>query len=311
MKYLHQPVLVHEVVRYLVTLSDGLYVDGTVGCGGHSEAIGRKITAQGRLICLDRDPEAIRISRERLSPLRERVTLARANYAELNGVLQDLRFKEVNGVFLDLGMSSYQLEYSRRGFSFSRDEPLDMRMDPDDDLSAYQLVNNLSQRDLERILRNYGEEKMARSIAKSIDRERRKEPIDSSLHLANLIRSVVPRSHRPGAKHPATRTFQAIRIAVNRELENLDEFLDKVPSLISKGGRLVILAYHSLEDRMVKKAIIDWERGCSCPPDLPRCACGKKPLFKRLHKRAIKPDQQEIEDNPRARSAILRAAERI
>ena len=311
MKYLHQPVLVHEVVRYLVTLSDGLYVDGTVGCGGHSEAIGRKITAQGRLICLDRDPEAIRISRERLSPLRERVTLARANYAELNGVLQDLRFKEVNGVFLDLGMSSYQLEYSRRGFSFSRDEPLDMRMDPDDELSAYQLVNNLSRRDLERILRNYGEEKMARSIAKSIDRERRKKPIDSSLHLANLIRSVVPRSHRPGAKHPATRTFQAIRIAVNRELENLDAFLDKVPSLISKGGRLVILTYHSLEDRMVKKAIIDWEKGCSCPPDLPRCACGKKPLFKRLHKRAIKPDQQEVEDNPRARSAILRAAERI
>ena len=311
MKYPHQPVLIHEVVRYLVTLSDGLYVDGTVGCGGHSEAIGRKVTAQGRLICLDRDPEAIRISRERLSPLRERVTLARANYAELNGVLQDLRFKEVNGVFLDLGMSSYQLEYSRRGFSFSRDEPLDMRMDPDDELSAYQLVNNLSRRDLERILRNYGEEKMARSIAKSIDRERRKKPIDSSLRLANLIQSVVPRSHHPGAKHPATRTFQAIRIAVNRELENLDEFLDKMPSLISKGGRLVILTYHSLEDRMVKKAIIDWEKGCSCPPDLPRCACGKKPLFKRLHKRAIKPDQQEVEDNPRARSAILRAAERI
>ena len=311
MKYPHRPVMVPEVVKYLVTLSDGVYLDGTVGSGGHSETIGEKIIAKGYLICLDRDAEAIKISKERLSFMGEKVIVMKANYAESNDILKDLGFEKINGIFLDLGVSSHQLERSGRGFSFNLDEPLDMRMDLDDEVTAHRLINTLPSTEIEKILKTYGEEKKARLISRSIEKERGKTPIDSSLQLANLIRSVIPTSNRPGVKHPATRTFQALRIAVNRELENLKAFLDKVPSLIVKGGRLVLLTYHSLEDRMVKQAMADWERGCSCPPDLPGCACGKTPLFKRLHKKGIRPGQKEIEDNPRARSAILRAAERI
>jgi 16S rRNA (cytosine1402-N4)-methyltransferase len=186
-----------------------------------------------------------------------------------------------------------------------------MRMDLDDKLTAHHMINTLSPRELEKILRDYGEEKRARKIVKSIDRERRKGPIDSSLHLADLIQAVIPVSQRPRARHPATRTFQALRIAVNRELENLKALLDRVPTLLHDGGRLVIISYHSLEDRMVKQAIMNWERGCTCPPDLPYCRCGNVPLFKRVHKKVIKPARREVEMNPRARSATLRAAERI
>jgi 16S rRNA (cytosine1402-N4)-methyltransferase len=298
-------------VRYLITEPEGIYVDGTVGSGGHSEAIGRKITAKGRLICLDRDSEAIRISRGRLTPLGNRVSLVKGNFAELDKIIHDLGFEKVQGIFLDLGMSSYQLEQSNRGFSFNRDEPLDMRMDANEETTARQLINQLAQKDLEKVLRDYGEEKRAKAVAKLITRERKKRSVDTSLQLANLIRTVVPPSRGPRAKHPATRTFQALRIAVNRELENLESFLGNVPSLIQTGGRLVILSYHSLEDRRVKQAMADWEKRCHCPPDLPVCACEKRPLFKRLLKKGIRPSQEEIEVNPRARSALLRAAERI
>jgi len=311
LEYPHRPVLVQEVVRHLVTKLDGIYVDGTVGNGGHSETIGKKISSKGRLVCLDRDSEAVRLSRERLSPLGEMVTVLKGNYADLDEVLKGLGIEKVNGIFLDLGLSSYQLEKSGRGFSFNRDEPIDMRMDLDDKLTAHELINAISRKDLEKILRDYGEEKRAKKIVKSIERERRKKPIESSLQLANLIQSVVPIPHRPRARHPATRTFQALRIAVNRELENLTALLDMVPPLITEGGRLVILSYHSLEDRMVKQAMMNWERGCTCPPDLPDCTCGKIPLFRRLRKRGIKPAPREVEMNPRARSATLRAAERI
>ncbi len=309
--YPHQPVLVQEVVRDLITAMDGIYVDGTVGNGGHSKAIGEKIRSTGRLICLDRDSEAVRLSRERLSPLGERVTVLKGNYAELTEILQGLGIEKVHGIFLDLGLSSHQLERSGRGFSFNRDERLDMRMDQDDKLTAHQLINTLSPEALEKILREYGEEKRARKIVKSIDRERRRGPIDSSLHLAKLIQSVIPVSHHPRARHPATRTFQALRIAVNKELENLKALLDRVPPLLNEGGRLVIISYHSLEDRMVKQTMMNWERGCTCPPDFPYCRCGKAPLFKRVHKKGTKPAPREIERNPRARSATLRAAERI
>ena len=311
MEYPHRPVLVREVLEYLVTNPNGIYVDGTVGSGGHSEPLGKKIASKGRLICLDVDPEAIRISRERMSPLGERVTIIKANYKELDEVLQGLGLEKVNGIFLDLGMSAYQIEESGRGFSFYRNEPLDMRMDLDGEVTAHQLVNNLSKRDLEKIMRDYGEEKRASLIARTIERSRMKQPIDSSLQLANLIQSVIPPSHHPRARHPATKTFQALRIAVNTELENLKALLDKVPPLIVKGGRLVVLSYHSLEDRMVKQTLVKWEKGCICPPDLPRCACGKIPLFKRLNRKGVKPRQSEMSDNPRARSATLRAGERI
>ncbi|MCJ7594997.1 MAG: 16S rRNA (cytosine(1402)-N(4))-methyltransferase RsmH, partial [Desulfobacterales bacterium] len=240
-----------------------------------------------------------------------KVILTKAGYSEIDEVLGSLDLERVHGILLDLGMSTYQLEHSGRGFSFGRDEPLDMRMDVDEGLTAEHLINSLSARELEGVLRNYGEEKGARRIAKSIERERKKGPIRSSLQLANLIQSITPPSKRAGGRHPATRTFQALRIAVNRELGNLERFLEKAPSVLLKGGRLVVLSYHSLEDRLVKRAMTDWERDCLCPPDFPVCKCGKVPLLKRLNRKGIKPSQEEIDDNPRARSATLRAAERI
>lgn len=311
MGYPHRPVLVHEVLKHLITSTDGIYVDGTVGSGGHSEAINKEIGERGRLICLDRDAEAIGLSRDRLSSAGVRVVLLKARFSDLDSIIRRLGIATVQGILLDLGMSSYQLDQSGRGFSFNRDESLDMRMDQEEAITAHQLINNLTPNELEKIFRHYGEEKRAKAIAKSIVRERRKKPVETSLQLANLIKTVVPPSHRPGAKHPATRTFQALRIAVNRELENLKEFLDKAPTLFHKGGRLVILSYHSLEDRLVKQKMMNWEKKCLCPPDLPTCVCDKTPLFRRLQKKGIKPGREEIEENPRARSAILRAAERI
>lgn len=307
MSYPHRPVLVKKVVEALLTSPDGIYVDGTVGTGGHSEAIGKALGAKGRLICLDRDPEALRICRERLFFLGERAVFVKGNYAAANEIIRNFEIDAVHGILLDLGMSSDQLERSGRGFSFTRDEPLDMRMDPGNGITAEQLINACPAQELEKILREFGEEKRAKTIAKRIVQKR---PISSSLQLANLIEAAVPWSRR-ARKHPATRTFQALRIAVNQELEHLKTFLEKAPSLILTGGRLAVLSYHSLEDRMVKQAMTDWERGCECPPDFPECQCGKRPIFKRLQKKGIKPDHEEIAQNPRARSAILRVTERI
>jgi 16S rRNA (cytosine1402-N4)-methyltransferase len=261
------------------------------------------------LICLDTDAFAVRLSRERLSFLGEKVTVIRSSYSDLGFILKDQGLTGVNGILLDLGLSSYQLDQSGRGFSFNRDEPLDMRMDTEKSMTAGQLLMDLSPKALKKILREYGEEKKAGLIVKTIERERKKDRIDSSLKLARLIQGVVHPSRR--SKHPATRTFQALRMAVNNELENLRDFLDKVPDLLKEGGRLVILSYHSLEDRMVKQAMAKWEKACICPPDLPACVCGRRPLFRRINRKGIKPGDQEIMRNPRARSAMCRAAERI
>ena len=311
MEYSHQPVLLQEVTELLVKKPDGVYVDGTVGNGGHSQVIGEKISSKGRIICLDRDSEAIRISKERLSILGKKISLFKANYVELDEVLKGLSIEKVDGILLDLGLSSHQLDHSGKGFSFSRDEPLDMRMDSDNELTAYEAINTFSPKRLVRILREYGEEKWSKRIVKTIEEERKRKPIKTSLDLANLVKNAIPVSHHPKAKHPATRTFQALRIAVNKELENLRAFLDMVPFLMNKGGRLVVLSYHSLEDRMVKQTMVDWERQCNCPPDLPKCACGKVSIFNRLNKKGIRPKPQEIQMNPRARSATLRGAERV
>jgi 16S rRNA (cytosine1402-N4)-methyltransferase len=309
--YPHQPVLVQEAIRFLVTMENGVYVDGTAGSGGHSEAILSRMGERGRLICLDRDPEAIEVTRERLAPYGKNVTLVKGNFADLDKIFRDLGLEKGHGILLDLGMSTAQLDHSGRGFSFSRDEPLDMRMDKEGDVTARDLVNALSREELEHILRTCGEEKRAKGIAKTIERERSKKPIESTLQLANLIQSVIPQPHHLRGKHPATRTFQALRITVNKELEHLGAFLEKAPELIFKGGRLVVLSYHSLEDRMVKRAMAEWERGCRCPADLPVCGCGKTPLFRRLQKKGVKPDPEEVRGNPRARSAVLRAAGRV
>jgi len=308
--FFHTPVLVKEVVAHLVHLPDGVYVDGTAGGGGHSEAILKKLAGRGRLICLDRDPDAVDLCRRRLTAY-SNICIIRANFADLDEVVGDLHIKNVDGVLLDLGMSSYQLEKSGRGFSFGRREPLDMRMNPEDRLTAYDLVNELPLHDLENILRSYGEEKRARSIARAIGCARERGTIETASQLGDIIDSAIPRSRRNRLRHPATRSFQALRIAVNRELESLERFLDKIPSLLCAGGRLVVLSYHSLEDRRVKQAMTAWERPCTCPPAFPRCVCGRTPLFRRLFKKGIKPDPKEIESNPRARSAVMRVAERL
>ncbi len=307
----HEPVLVREVLDSLTINPGGIYVDGTVGPGGHSWQIGKRLNKEGLLICLDIDPGALEFARKRLSSLSCQVRAIKESYSRLGNVLNELGLEKVDGILVDLGMSSYQLEESGRGFSFSKDEPLDMRMDPENRVTAAGLLNSLSLRDLEDIFRIYGEEKRARTIAKAIVNTRKKAPITRASQLAELIESLFPRSPGRSLKHPATKTFQALRIAVNKELENLNEFLDSVPEWIKTGGRLVILSYHSLEDRLVKQAMMQWEKGCICPPRFPQCVCGQKPLFKRVYKKAVRPQPSEIKKNPRARSAILRAAERI
>jgi 16S rRNA (cytosine1402-N4)-methyltransferase len=309
--YPHRPVLLDEAVRMLVGDPGGLYVDGTVGTGGHSEAIADRIAGKGQLICLDQDPDAVQRSKERLKDWGAAVRIVQANYADLDTVLEAMGIKDVQGVFLDLGMSSLQIERSGRGFSFEKEEPLDMRMDPNRQITAKDIVNNFPLRDIETILRQFGEEKRARAIARAIGKARSERPIETSKQLAALMTSSFSSHHRFGARHPATKTFQALRIAVNHELENLDRFLERAPYLIGSGGRLVILSYHSLEDRRVKHAMMGWESRCSCPPGFPTCVCGKVVLFTRLNKRPIRPSPEEVAINPRARSAVLRAAERV
>lgn len=307
----HEPVLVEEAVRDLLTRPGGVYVDGTCGGGGHSRALAERLSGEGRLIALDRDPEAVRRCRERLSFPGDRVRLHHGNYADLGPVLAEEGVATVDGILLDLGLSSDQLERSGRGFSFLRDEPLDMRMDPSRGEPASHLVNTLPKGELERILKVYGEERRAGAIARALDRARRDAPITTASELARWVRTVVPPSRRPGAKDPATRTFQALRIAVNQELDHLERFLERVPAWIHSGGRLVVVAYHSLEDRRVKQAMRSWEKGCTCPPDFPVCTCGKTPLFKPIRREGLKPTRQEVAANVRARSAVLRSAERI
>ncbi len=282
-----------------------------MGTGGHSLSICKKLSSKGRLICLDRDPEAVKLSSKRLALQTIRVDVIQANYADLDVILKEKNIPKVDGVLLDLGMSTFQLEHSGRGFSFKADEPLDMRMNPYDRKTAFDLVNKKSQKEIAWILKNYGEEKRAKLIAGSIAQARRKQPIKTSLQLANIIAEVIPRTYSPRKRHPATKSFQALRIAINQELNNFQTFLAKIPLLMAQEGRLVILSYHSLEDRLGKKSMATWERPCTCPPDFPRCVCGKRPLFKRLFKKGIKAENKEIAENPKARSAILRAAERI
>jgi 16S rRNA (cytosine1402-N4)-methyltransferase len=313
MEYPHKPVMVNEVVKLLITRPDGIYVDGTTGTGGHSEAILKKLDQNGRLICLDRDPEAIEITRKRLDSrgYKDRYTIIKANFVDMDIALKETGTARVDGIILDLGMSSYQLDKSGRGFSFNRDEPLDMRMDNESGKNAMELLNELSAQEIESVLKTLGEEKLAKPISRTIVRERSRSPISSSGRFADIVRSHYPASQRNRKKDPATRAFQALRILTNNEMENLSVILEKAPELLDKGGRILFLTYHSLEDRLVKRAMADWESACTCPPDLPVCVCNKKQRFKRLIKKGLLPQQGEIAANPRARSARLRGAERI
>ena len=307
----HQPVMVDEVIRYLITTPDGIYVDGTVGTGGHSLEIGKRIAPKGELICLDVDRSSIRLAGKRLSAFGDKVKIIKESYLDLDEVLKGIGIDEVNGILLDLGVSSYQLESSGRGFSFLKDEPLDMRMDQDRNITARELVNNSSMESLQGLLWNYAEERWAKLIARAMVEQRRTGPITSTRQLALLIETAIPAKYHPRKRHPATKTFQALRIAVNSELQNLADFLEKVPQLLVRGGRLVVISYHSLEDRLVKQAVHRWERGEMYPRKLPVFPEARPLLMKALRKTGLRPCQDEVDLNPRSRSAMMRVAERI
>jgi len=310
MEISHQPVMVDEVIQYLITIPEGIYVDGTVGTGGHSLEICKRISPKGELICLDIDRSSILLAKERLSVFGDRIKIIKESYVAIDKVLKKIGIDKVNGILLDLGMSSYQLESSGRGFSFIKDEPLDMRMDEDRGAAASELVNTLSMERLQELLWVYAQERWAKLIARAIVEERRKGPINSSRQLALLIETTIPVKYRHRKRHPATKTFQALRIAVNKELENVADFLEKCPSLLVKGGRVVVISYHSLEDRLVKQAFLQRKKENISPRKLPIFPITSPPLIKALKRKGLRPCHMEVNLNPRARSAIMRVAER-
>lgn len=310
MQYRHVPVMVKETVEYLNCSPGKTYVDGTLGGGGHAGAILEAIGPTGRLIGIDRDPDAIAYCRQSLRSFEPCVQILHDDFNRLPEILSRLHPPGVDGILLDLGLSLFQLEGSGRGFSFKRDEPLDMRMNPDEGETAAALLKKASKEELVRIIRRYGEEPSAVRIARSIVDCRRRKEIRSSLQLAEIVNKAVPAGRRRGRIHPATRTFQAFRIAVNRELETLGRFVDGAAELLTPGGRLCIISFHSLEDRIVKQGFKALARGCTCPHDLPQCVCGKAPVLSVLTKKPVRPAPSEVETNPMARSAKLRAAER-
>lgn len=311
MSAFHEPVMCREVIASLNLKPGGIYLDGTVGGGGHACEILRETAPDGLLIGIDRDEEAILESRERLQSFGGRVLLAKGNFADMDMILARLGKKDVDGILLDLGVSSHQLDRAERGFSFQTDAPLDMRMDVSQRFSAYDLIHTASERELERIIRDYGEEPLARRIARTIVAQRKKTPIRTTAALALLTAGSVSRTYGPRKIHPATRTFQAIRIAVNEELSSLERAIQKGTDVLRKSGRFSIISFHSLEDRIVKNAFRSREGKCVCPPHLPVCVCRAAATLKVLTKKAVRPGADELAANPRARSARLRTAERM
>lgn len=309
-QFRHVSVLLEECIDALNIKPDGIYVDGTLGGAGHSSRIAAKLTT-GRLIGIDRDPVALKAAGERLKPYADRVTLVHANFCQIKQVLQELNISGVDGILLDLGVSSPQLDDGARGFSYMADAPLDMRMNNEDALTAHTVVNTWSQEELKRILYTYGEERYAPQIAAAICRRREQSPIETTLELVEVIRSAMPAAALREKQHPAKRSFQAIRIAVNDELGAVEQVMcDAVPALNS-GGRLAIITFHSLEDRIVKQGMAEAAKGCTCPPNFPVCVCGKKPLVKLISRKPIVSGEEELQINPRARSAKLRVCEKI
>jgi len=310
MEFHHITVLLRETVEALAVRPDGLYIDGTVGGGGHSEQIARRLTG-GRLIALDQDETALRAARGRLAPWEGRVTFLHRNFRELGAALAELGVDAADGMVFDLGVSSPQLDDGSRGFSYLADAPLDMRMDPSARLTAWEAVNRWSEERLRRVLYDYGEERYAPRIAAAVVRRREKAPIDTTLELVEVVRGAMPPQALREKQHPAKRTFQALRIAVNDELSALETLMGEAAELLKPGGRLAVITFHSLEDRIVKSAMQEAAKGCVCPPDFPVCVCGRRPKLKILTKKPILPSKEEVERNPRARSAKLRVAERI
>ena len=306
----HVSVLLDASIDALNIRPDGIYVDGTLGGGGHSREIASRLTT-GHLIGIDRDETALAAAGERLAPFMDRVTLVHSNFCEMDSVIRSLGYPGVDGVLLDLGVSSSQLDESSRGFSYMADAPLDMRMDRGDTLTAYQVVNEWSYEELKRILFDYGEERYAPLIAGAICRRREQKPIATTLELVAIIRGSVPPAALREKQHPAKRSFQAIRIAVNDELGAVSKAMEAAIPMLNPGGRLAVITFHSLEDRIVKSAMAEAARGCTCPPSFPVCVCGKKPKVKLLSRKPVLPGPEELEENPRARSAKLRVCEKL
>ena len=309
-EFYHVSVLLEECIEGLNIRPDGIYVDGTLGGAGHSSQIAKRLTT-GRLIGIDRDPVALKAASERLAPYMDRVTLVHSNFCEIASVVKNLNIEGVDGILLDLGVSSPQLDDGARGFSYMADAPLDMRMNNEDALTAHAVVNTWPQDELKRILYDYGEERYAPQIANAICRRREERPIETTLELVDVIRSAMPAAALREKQHPAKRSFQAIRIAVNDELGSVEKVMrDAIPCL-NEGGRLAIITFHSLEDRIVKTGMVAASKGCTCPPNFPVCVCGKKPQVKLISKKPIVSGEEELERNPRARSAKLRVCEKL
>ena len=307
----HRSVLLDECIESLNIKPDGIYVDGTAGGGGHSLEIVKRLTAGGRLIAIDRDDAAIAAATERLSDYLDRVTFVRNNFSSAAEVCRELGVEKIDGILLDLGVSSYQLDTAERGFTHNADAPLDMRMDRRGELDAYAVVNTYSYEELRRVIWEYGEDRFAPKIASAIVRRREKAPIKTTGELVDIIKSAIPPAAREGGHHPAKRTFQAIRIEVNGELDAIEPAIRKAKDIMNEGGRIVIITFHSLEDRIVKQTYADLASGCTCPRTLPVCVCGKTPEVKVLTRKPILPSARELEENPRSRSAKLRVAEKI
>ncbi len=304
------PVLVREVVEWVHHAQNGVYVDATIGSGGHAEALLTRYPDIARLIGIDQDAEAVTKARKNLAAFADRVSIIQGNFTALKAILETLHISHIDGIIFDLGVSSMQLNDPGRGFSFMAEGPLDMRMNQTSAVQATDLVNTLSAAELETIIRTYGEERWARRIARAIVEQRRLQPIRTTTELSRIICAAIPARPSPPAIHPATRTFQALRIAVNDELNNLQHALDESLAVLHSGGRICVISFHSLEDRVVKQTFRRWEKGCICPPRMPRCECGHKPKITILTRKPIIPSQDEIRNNPRARSAKLRVAEK-
>ena len=310
MEFVHRSVLLWECIDALNIKPDGIYLDGTLGGAGHSSEIAKRLQT-GRLIGVDRDTVALEAAKERLALYMDRVTLVHSNFSKIASILDSLGMEKIDGMLFDLGVSSPQLDDGSRGFSYMTDAPLDMRMNRQDSLSAFDVVNSWPREELRRILFDYGEERYAPLIAAAIERRREEKPIETTLELVDVIRSAMPAKALREKQHPAKRSFQAIRIAVNDELGSVEQMLKDAVERLNPGGRLAVITFHSLEDRIVKSAMQHAAKGCTCPPEFPVCVCGNKPKVKVLTKKPIVSSEEELNENPRARSAKLRVAEKL
>lgn len=311
MEFKHTSVLLDECIENLNIKPDGIYVDGTLGGGGHSSVICENLSAEGTLIGIDRDRDALAAATKRLEKYECRKIFVQNNYSDIKDVLDELGIEGIDGALLDLGVSSFQLDNAERGFSYMNDAPLDMRMSQDDDFTAYDVVNKYDEKELTRIISTYGEERWAKRIASFIVERRKEKPVESTFELVDIIKSAIPAKARRDGPHPAKRTFQAIRIEVNDELGQLEKAIEDFCDVLNPGGRLCVISFHSLEDRIVKDIIARRNNPCTCPKEFPVCICGKKPDIKKVSRKPILPGEEELEVNPRARSAKLRVAEKI